>query len=222
MTSQGIHETIMIGDWVIRKRNPAEDGPFPVFLLLHGWTGDENAMWIFSPRLPSNALLLAPRGLYSTPLGGYSWQPVHTKVWPSLDDLASAVQAILDLLTEDHFPQADFRHLSLVGFSQGTALAYTMLLRQSQRIHSVAGLSGFLPIGAEEFAKAGSLAGKSVFIAHGSEDDLVPVDRARAAVRLLQGAGAHVTYCEDEVGHKLSLNCFRGLESFFRDVSNHR
>jgi hypothetical protein len=35
-------------------------------------------------------------------------------------------------------------------------------------------------------------------------------------VALLEKAGATVTYCEEDVGHKLSAGCFRGLESYFR------
>jgi phospholipase/carboxylesterase len=54
-----------------------------------------------------------------------------------------------------------------------------------------------------------------VFIAHGTTDNLVPVEMARESANLLKQAGANVTYCEEEVGHKLSAPCFRGLEAFF-------
>jgi len=47
-------------------------------------------------------------------------------------------------------------------------------------------------------------------VAHGTQDQLVPIDRARTSIELLEQAGAQVTYCEDEVGHKLSANaCVR-------------
>jgi hypothetical protein len=34
-------------------------------------------------------------------------------------------------------------------------------------------------------------------------------------VELLERADAKVTYCEDEVGHKVSVTCLRALESYF-------
>ena len=34
---------------------------------------------------------------------------------------------------------------------------------------------------------------------------------------LLEQAGAQVTYCEADVGHKVSADCLRGLENFFKD-----
>ena len=43
---------------------------------------------------------------------------------------------------------------------------------------------------------------------------MVPVDRARASMEILERAGAEITYCEDEVGHKVSLNCVRALRSY--------
>ena len=54
-----------------------------------------------------------------------------------------------------------------------------------------------------------------MFLAHGAFDEIVPVGRAREAVKLLGQAGAQVTYCEDDVGHKLSLSCFQSLQTFF-------
>ena len=71
-----------------------------------------------------------------------------------------------------------------------------------------------LPQGAEALARNKPLHDKNIFIAHGNQDKLVPVDKARRAVAILKSAGAKVTYCEDDVGHKLSTNCFLGLESF--------
>jgi predicted esterase len=55
-----------------------------------------------------------------------------------------------------------------------------------------------------------------VFVAHGTRDELVPIERGRHTVQTLEQAGAQVTYCEDDVGHKLSAACFRALEAFFK------
>jgi phospholipase/carboxylesterase len=81
----------------------------------------------------------------------------------------------------------------------------------------LAGLAGFLPEGSADWVGSRRLDGLPVFIAHGAQDELVPVVRARQAVETLQQAGAQVTYCEDDVGHKLSANCFRALQAFYED-----
>lgn len=211
-------EPVEINGWTIGVRRPLTPGPNPVLLMLHGWTGDENSMAVFLPRLPKNALLIAPRGLYPTPLGGYGWHAFKKDYWPWVDDFSSAIDAVLTLLTQDNFPEGDFSRLNLIGFSQGAACSYALSLEHPWLVSTIAGLSGFLPEGASALARNKPLLGKRVFIAHGTQDKLVPVDRARQSASILQEAGADVTYCEDEVGHKLSANCFRGLEAFLSSI----
>lgn len=210
---------ISINGWVVRIHRPDGIGPFPVLLMLHGWTGDENSMWVFSPRLPKNTLMIAPRGLYSTHSSGYSWHPDLSRPWPWINDFQPAVEKVLTTISSNNFPDGDFSQLHLIGFSQGTALAYAMAITNPVRIASVAGLSGFLPNGSSSWLKTERLKGMPIFIAHGTEDELVPVDKARVSARLLEDSGANVTYCEDKVGHKLSAKCFRGLEAFYEQVN---
>lgn len=208
-------ETISIKNWTVRLHIPESPGPHPVLVLLHGLTGDEKVMWIFADRFPKEYLILSPRGLFDSPHGGYSWRPEKTERLPVIEDFYTAVDALKDLLTQENFPSGIFSTISLAGFSQGAALAYAFALLNPSAVDRVMGLAGFLPDGAGELIEQQPLGGKSIFVAHGTRDELVPVWRARQAVELLSRAGAQVTYCEDDVGHKLSLGCFKGLESFF-------
>jgi phospholipase/carboxylesterase len=213
-------EIITINDWVMRIHRPVGTGPFPVILMIHGWTGDENSMWVFAPRMPENAFLIAPRGLYLTKANGYSWHPDINKPWPWINDFQPAMEKIFVEISNRNFPSGDFSALHLVGFSQGAALAYTMAIMHPERITSLAGLSGFLPDGASGWLEPERLKRLTTFIAHGTEDKRVPVEFARKSVQALQDAGADVTYCEEKIGHKLSVKCFRSLEAFIdRQVS---
>ncbi|MGE5124555.1 MAG: alpha/beta hydrolase [Acidobacteriaceae bacterium] len=210
---------ISLDGWVMRVRQPIGEGFFPVILMLHGWTGDENSMWVFAARLPRNAILVAPRGLYPAQgMPGYSWHPAIARPWPRLQDFQPAAEKIVELFSRRNFPSADTSRLHLLGFSQGSAFAYSITILHPGRVASLAGLSGFLPEGASQNLPGARLAALPVFIAHGIRDNHVPVDRARKSVQLLQQAGAQVTYCEDDVGHKLSARCFHGLEAFYQQL----
>jgi len=208
-----------INDWVMRFYRPDGVGPFPVLLMLHGWTGDENSMWVFAPRLLKNSLMIAPRGIFTTKGSGYSWHPEMTKPWPWVNDLLPAVEKLFDTISNNNLPDGDFSELHIVGFSQGAALAYTMAILYPERIASLVGLSGFLPDGASAWMGNERLKGLPIFIAHGTEDERVPIERARMTVDFLQKSGASVTYCEDNVGHKLSAKCFRGLDAFYERIN---
>jgi phospholipase/carboxylesterase len=209
---------ITINDWVMRIHQPEGMGPFPVLIMLHGWTGDEDSMWVFAPRLPKTCLMIAPRGLYTTMTNGYSWHPDIAETWPSINDFQPAVDRIFKAISSSNFPYGDFSQLHLIGFSQGAAIAYSMAITEPERIASVAGLSGFLPDNTSGWLSAQRLNDLPIFIAHGTEDNWVPIEKARLSVDLLERAGAEVIFCEDHVEHKLSAKCFRGLEVFYRRV----
>ena len=214
----GSAETITTNQWTLRVRKPAGKGPFQVIALIHGWTGDENSMWVFASRLPANVLLIAPRGIYRAQGGGFGWCPVSDKPWPDLDDFMPSVEALQGLFSSDIFPDADFTDLSMVGFSQGAALMFAYSLQMPDNLIGLAGLSGFLPEKLKPLIDKKPLSGKQVFVAHGIRDDLIPVEKARLAVSTLEEAGADVSYCEADVGHKLGAACFRSLGEFFRGI----
>jgi phospholipase/carboxylesterase len=212
------------GKWTLRCQVPEGVGPAPILLLIHGWTGNENVMWIFTSRLSARYLILSPRGLYPAPEGGYGWEPRSQPGGPKVEDFRPAVDNLLCLLDDlsagdQSSPlspvRPDFSKLNILGFSQGAALAYTLALLHPDRVQRLAGLAGFLPVDAANLVSSRPLVDKPIFVAHGRQDERVPVARARAAVSLLEEAGANVSYCEEEVGHKLAASCFNRLEQFF-------
>ena len=108
--------------------------------------------------------------------------------------------------------------LDLAGFSQGAALTYTLALFHPERVAACAVLSGFLPAGSEVRIADHVLEGKRVFVAHGRQDELIPVEQARQAVASLEASGVNVTYCESDGGHRVGKECLKGMESFFSRV----
>ena len=58
------------------------------------------------------------------------------------------------------------------------------------------------------------LGSPKVFVAHGTKDDVITVDRARQSVKLLRELGLDVTYIEDEVAHKVGILGTRALKTW--------
>jgi phospholipase/carboxylesterase len=164
--------------------------------------------------------MISPRAPHPAERFGYSWRPpqpgVHGR--PSLEVLKPAADALISLV--DAYSSSvgiDARQFDVMGFSQGAAMVNVVGMLHPGRIRKMCALAGFVPSGLDEVIGARPLEGKPVFVAHGTQDELVPVHRARASIELLEKAGANVTYCEDEVGHKVSATCLRALESFLKD-----
>jgi phospholipase/carboxylesterase len=111
----------------------------------------------------------------------------------------------------------DAQQFDLMGFSQGAAMVNLMGMLYPARVRKMGVLAGFVPSGFDALIGQKPLSGKTVFVAHGTKDDMVPLDRARSSIELLKMAGAQVIYCEDHVGHKLSASCLHALEKYLKD-----
>ena len=176
-------------------------------------------MWVFARALPSTYWLLAPRAPHATKPAGYSWRvlPPERGDGPDMDELRGAADRLIGLVDEycaaNGIPAETF---DVMGFSQGAAVTSAVALLYPARVVKAAMLSGFIPRGAESLATGQPLDGKQFFVAHGTEDQTVNIAYARQTVQFLKGAGADVTLCEDEVGHKVSAGCMRALASFFK------
>ncbi len=212
-------DLISFGDWTLRVR--ASDSPNPrLLVLLHGWTGDENSMWVFTRAFPSDYWMIAPRAPHAADPSGFSWRQAQTAIVgrPSLQLMQPAAEALIQLV--DAYAaeaQIDSAQFDIMGFSQGAEMTSVVAMLYPQRVGKMGILAGFVPSGAEDLILEKTLTGKHIFVAHGTQDQMVTIDRARASVALLEQAGAQVTYCEDEVGHKLSAHCLRALENYLKD-----
>jgi phospholipase/carboxylesterase len=210
---------IEFNDWTLRVRASQSKSP-RLLVLLHGWTGDENSMWVFIRGLSPDYWMMAPRAPHAADPGGFSWRPLQASTFgqPSLETLLPSAEGLINLIDEySASVKLDALQFDLLGFSQGAATVNLMGMLYPHRIRKMGVLAGFVPAGLEELIQQKPLAGKKIFVAHGTQDKMVPIDRARASMGLLEQAGAQITYCEDEVGHKLSANCLRALETYLKD-----
>jgi phospholipase/carboxylesterase len=206
--------------WTLRIRE-AMTQPGRLILLIHGLTGDENSMWVFARNLPSYYWMVAPRAPYPAEPSGYSWRERFDSSQfgrPSIDQLRQGADGLIRLVDEYAASVGiDAGTFDVMGFSQGAAMSNVLAFLYPHRIRKIGILAGFVPSGLDELAAQRPLEGKPYFVTHGTKDEMVSVERARDSIAILERAGAQVTYCEDEVGHKVSVSCLRALKDFLSD-----
>ncbi|GBD09423.1 Putative hydrolase MhqD [Candidatus Thermoflexus japonica] len=197
------------------------EGKAPAALLLHGWGGDERSMAIFETAFGPGWWLVRPRAPYPLPQGGYAWYPlVDGKPDPAaLSRSLTQLIALLDELPQ-RFP-IDPRRWLLVGFSQGGAMAARLALQAPERIAGLAVFSGFLPESPSPF-RSPPLSGLPVFVAHGLDDPLVPVEHARQLCRQFQLSGAETTCVEYAGGHKTGVEAWRAFKAWLSRLTRSR
>ena len=207
-------QLITFENWILRTRTPLNGEGKRILLMLHGWQGDENSMWVFAQKFPADIWIVAPRAPHLAPQGGYSWS-MPGAGWPSVDLLRPAAAALLDFL--DSWPRAnglDGSQVDVIGFSQGAAMAFTLALLYPARVQRLGILSGFAPDDTEKVLIPNRLNKIKAFVAHGLKDERIPIAQAARSIQLLEQAGAQVTYSESNMAHKLGVNSLRELETF--------
>jgi phospholipase/carboxylesterase len=107
----------------------------------------------------------------------------------------------------------------LVGFSQGGAITLQTGLRQPARLAAMVVLSSYLPLPATATAEA-SAAGRStpIFMAHGQQDSVIPIDLARASRKALESLGCQVQWREYAIPHSVSEQEIDDLASFLAET----
>jgi phospholipase/carboxylesterase len=107
----------------------------------------------------------------------------------------------------------------LAGFSQGGAIALQAGLRQREPLAALVVLSAYLPLAATAAAEA-QPAGRAIpiFMAHGRDDTVIPIDRAQASRDLLAGLGCRVQWHEYAIPHSVSEEEIRDLARFLSEA----
>lgn len=107
----------------------------------------------------------------------------------------------------------------LAGFSQGGAIALQTGLRHPQQLAGVMSLSSYLPCAASFSAEA-SAANKNtpLFIAHGTQDPVVPYERGSSTRDLLEKSGYAVDWHEYPMQHSVCLEEVRDISAWLKRV----
>ncbi len=180
----------------------------PLLVLMHGLGSHEGDLFGMSPRLPLKPVIASLRA----PLrydGGWSWFERGEPGRPdpsAVDASADAVLAWLDTL--------DYTSVSLLGFSQGGAMALQLLRRAPRRFSAAVNLSGFLAPGEQDGDVLLTEARPPVFWGRGTLDTVIPADAiARTEAWLPTHTDATVRIYED-LGHSVSHQELSDLAAF--------
>ena len=107
--------------------------------------------------------------------------------------------------------------MALVGFSQGTMMALHVGLRREKQLAGIVGYSGKLA-GPEHLAPQ-IKSRPAVLLAHGRQDDVIPVGAMHEAVSALKAVNVAVdSHIADDIGHGIDgLGLGLGL-GFFAEM----
>jgi phospholipase/carboxylesterase len=191
------------------ERPPA--GPAEALLVLHHGRGaNERDLLPLADALdPARRLhVVSPRAPHLlSGFPGHHWYVVRRVGYPDPETFAAAFETLArfhdQLWTRTGVPPD---RTVLGGFSMGSVMSYALgLPRVRPQPAGILAFSGFVP---EVEGWEPDLVGRRglpVFIAHGRNDPVIPVEFGRRARERLEAGGLDVEYHESELGHQIDL-----------------
>jgi phospholipase/carboxylesterase len=190
---------------------------YSTVVALHGRGTDENDLipLVFSLGL-TDELVISPRAPLPFRLGGgFAWYDLNQEGLPHPQTFRASLDLLRRFLAEiaAGYPLNPER-IVLLGFSQGTVMAYAAALLDPASFRGIAALSGYIPQRSGLPFSLEKLSGFSAFISHGTYDQVIPVQLGRESAELLKRAGANVEYREYPMAHEVREETVRDLTAW--------
>jgi predicted esterase len=194
------------------REGASPDSPLVVFV--HGRAGNRGVMWTFERCVPEGWHIVSFEAFLQDPIGGWSW-------WDMAQE-GSRREAIEVAVTRLDAALASFVRLHGLqprcrvgfGFSQGAVLLSAGALPGRIAFDGLALLAGFIIL-PEAVVRP-----PAVFVAHGTLDETVSIEKAQRGVNALKAMGLSVDYVEEPVGHKVGIEGTRALKQWMSRWEN--
>lgn len=131
-----------------------------------------------------------------------------------------AAQADIEaLISREHARGVDFSRIVLAGFSQGGAIALHTALRYPHKLAGVLALSTYLPL-KSMLAEEASEANRHIplFMAHGTFDNVIGVEVAKASAELLKQRGYGIQWHEYAMAHSVCMEEISHIRGFLQGI----
>jgi phospholipase/carboxylesterase len=126
--------------------------------------------------------------------------------------VAASVQQVEDLVAREHARGVPASRLFLAGFSQGGAITLAAGLRRAEPLAGLVALSTYVPAAHKAAAAlAAGAASQPVFMAHGTQDPVVPFRAGEQGQALLRELGFVVDWHAYAMPHSVCLEEIRDL-----------
>lgn len=194
---------------------------YPMVVLLHGYGSHMGDLASLCPAIdPRGYIYVCPNAPLSMDLGygavGYAWTN------PPMGDVASSQSAMdliattVDEVTADYeVPQGE---VVLGGFSQGGMLTYMIGLPRPEVFRGLIVLSGGVTDPDDLRSRLPKDRSQPVFVSHGTDDTMIPVEDGRLARQLLEDEGYSLDYHEYPMAHEITADVIADLTRWLHRV----
>jgi phospholipase/carboxylesterase len=181
-------------------------------VLLHGWGADAHDLLDLGPLLVGPQIsVVALQAPLPHPAGvGRQWYDLGQPDWPQLPGARQALLERLEALGEE----VPLAATTLLGFSQGAAMALDVATASGLPLAGLVGCSGYPHPGWRPTAAATM----PILLTHGRQDPVVPHAASEELQRLLEQAGHQVQLLSFEGGHTIDSDVLAMVQTFVNET----
>ncbi|MEN3069421.1 alpha/beta hydrolase [Uliginosibacterium sediminicola] len=207
----------------VRPPGTASAKPAPLLVLLHGMGANEEDLFGLAPHFDAQFAVLSIRAPIEIQPGYYRWYlrqdtpsgPVYDgrEVLESRSFLIAAIESAVREFDID--PQRVY----VLGFSQGAAMALSLVFTAPQLIQGAISIAGRVLDAIEPLhCEAAALAHLSVLLLHGTQDGAVPFEQSELAARMLSERGVRHALHAYNAGHTVTPGMLREAKEYLAGV----
>ena len=183
----------------------------PVLILLHGYGSNENDLFDLAKSFDQRFITFSLRAPNETKDGGFCWydleflanQQFKYDYQQATISKAKILSFISNACKAYH---VDSTQVFLLGFSQGSIMAYDIALSSPSKVKGILALSGRLMEESKlQKTNLAQLAKVKIFIAHGNSDNVIKIEESEKANTFFKEKQVlDLTYKNYEMPHSLS------------------
>ena len=181
----------------------------PVIIMLHGVGSNENDMFGFANQFPKEYLVISARAPFELSEGSYAWFRVEfigdKRIINEIEAEKSRIilKQFINQVVERY--NADASNITLLGFSQGAIMAYSIALTSPEKVKNIGVLGGRLLEEVKPFIKPNSnLKNLNIFLGHGLNDKVMPINFANKAFEYCTKLGCNIQFKKYPIEHTIS------------------
>ncbi|MAR62989.1 MAG: phospholipase, partial [Flavobacteriaceae bacterium] len=175
----------------------------PLVVLLHGYGSNENDLFSFQRLFPKNHTIVSFRAPLKVFEGMYAWYEIYFEnnvksfnentAKNSSDEIVDEIKLICKQYN------CDINNITLIGFSQGAILGYSITISNPGLIKNLVALSGYVEEKIIDFKN--QKINTSIYISHGESDEVIPYLESKQTLEVLDKNGIKYNYNSFNQGH---------------------
>ncbi len=201
---------------LVQKSNREDKSP--LIVLLHGYGSNEKDLFSFKEFLPNDATIVSFRAPLELFQNMYAWYQIYFENNVKSFDEKSAFSSknlIIDKIkqiSKDY--NCDDERITLIGFSQGAILGFSVALMNNNLIKNLVALSGYVE---EKIIDFSSMSFPNIYISHGINDNVIPHLDSKKTLQILNKNKINYDYYEFNQGHGVNMD---NLNSFLKWIKD--